>query len=164
MPDLLRNSLWNFENHKSLRTLKLNAHRLPDDPKDAGSLNALLSLIKSPQLDVVMVCSKFDLPTECTLASPGHPGYEWGPKGEGDRGCKTCDKTWKQIRVLNEVCKARDFRLVIYLDITCKEKEIAKRVESFKRVEIVKKELELSDLLILSMTPLTYPYDITQVN
>ena len=165
MPNLLRDSLLDFENHKSLRRLKLSAKWLPTDPKEAGFLNTLLSLIKSPQLDVVVVYEE--------LGSSPYSAQQWSihaggkPNKKSDSRSPICNQHRERFEVLGEAHRARKFRLVLYVDATCE-----------KKVEVVTEALELhvevhrcgelqsllSDSLIISAIPCRYPYNITRAD
>lgn len=136
MPDLLRESLLNFENHKSLKTLKLGAELLASDPKskEAGFLNTLISLIESPLLEVVIVYERNHFHALCSQRSQGHVGYDVGSASECRYYCRDCYICWKQFKVLSKARKVRNFRLVFY---------VASQSEDTERPEITRLVLRL---------------------
>ena len=168
MTDLLKYSLLNFENHESLRTLKLDARCLSLClERGAGLLKTLLSKsIKCPQLDVVLVYCGDHLSHHCP--------DEWEYDDETRKhvrnrvyGCQGCQQQWGLLfGVLGEIKRAREFRLVL-----CVEGEAEEVVEDATRalehcVELHRGEefySLLSDSLITSMTPCWNKFNITKV-
>ena len=171
MPNLLGDSLLNFENHKSLRTLKLDAGNLSTWlAREAGILKTLLSSIKCPQLVVVLVyCGdhlshgrryqwEYDEETNA---------YVWKSEKLNVYGCQECQQQWGLLfGVLGEIQRAREFRLVL-----CVEGESEEVVEDATRalehcVELHRREelhSLLTDSLITSETPCWDDFNITKV-
>lgn len=157
----------NLENHKSLRTLNLKATSLPTDREstDVGSLNTLLSLIKSPLLDVVIVYEEFHFSPECTQRSQDHVGYIEESEKRTGYECSNCDACWKQFQVLNEARKARNFRLVLYVDAACENevetltRALELHVEAHRCGEL---HSLLSDSLIISPAPSRGYYNVAR--
>ena len=172
MPNLLGNSLLDFKNHRSLRTLKLDATNLFTGlRKGAGPLKKLLSLIKSPQLDVVLIYRGGHLSLDCpSLSEYDEESGEYinKPEREYVYGCQGCQRQWGWLfGVLGEVQRAREFRLVLCVGGDGEDEDI---VEDAKRalehcVELHQcEELDplLSDSLITSVIP-RWDYDIYDI-